>query len=313
MSNPVDSSVGVATQCPFGHGVASATATHAGDSAVEPFDMHAGDSLTIRASGDIRSYLMTGRVFLMQVAHPAVGSAIWEQSQFRTDPWSRLREIDRSGVQFALSGRAASREEGKRLRYLHRDIQGIDSRGRAYHALDPQVYGWVHTVFLDSIVSLYKLYGTPLTRAEEEQLFIEWRQAGRMFGLKDRDMPATLDDYWAYYAHMIETELEYNDVVAHMLKSPTPPRPPALARMPKWLWKQTWRPLGALSRSLTLATLPPAFRDKIAAHHPWTERDERAHERFRTFVRTTVPRLPENLRVTAVARRAMARATEESL
>jgi uncharacterized protein (DUF2236 family) len=303
MSNSVDGSVGVVTQCPFGHG-ASSTGT-AARASEEAFDMHAPDSLTIRASGDIRSFLMTGRVFLLQVAHPAVGAGVWEHSQFRTDPWSRLREIDRSGVQFALSGRAASRQEGKRLRYLHRDIQGVDSKGRAYHALDPQVYGWVHTVFLESIVSMYKLYGTPLTRAEEEQLFIEWRQGGRMFGLKDRDMPATLDDYWAYYAHMIETELEYNDVVAHMLESPTPPRPPALARMPKWLWKQSWKPIAALSRSLTLGSLPPAYRAKIAAHYPWTEQDERKAERFRAVVRATVPRLPHALRFTPLARKAM--------
>lgn len=300
MSSSVDSSIGVATQCPFGHGAANATQSE------EPFDMHAPDSLTIRASGDIRSYLMTGRVFMMQVAHPAVGAGVWEHSQFRSDPWSRLREIDRSGVQFALSGRTASREEGKRLRYLHRDIQGVDSKGRKYHALDPAVYGWVHTVFLDSIVSMYRLYGTPLTRSQEEQLFIEWRQAGRMFGLKDREMPATLDDYWAYYAHMIETECEYNDVVAHMLKSPTPPRPPALARVPKWLWKQSWKPIGELSRWLTLATLPPAYRAKLAPHYAWTERDEAKHERFARIVRATVPRLPHRLQFTPTARRAMA-------
>jgi len=273
---------------------------------LETFDMHAPDSITIRSGGDIRSYLMAGRTFLMQVAHPAVGAGVWEHSNFRSDPWHRLRELDRSGRNFTFSGKAASLEEGKRLRYLHRDIQGVDTRGRKYHSLEPHIYGWVHTVFLDSIVTMHKLYGTPLTRAEEEQLFIEWRQAGRMFGIKDRDMPESLDAYWDYYNHMIETELEYGPVVEFMLRNnTTPPAPPALRNAPAWVWKQLWKPLGRASRALTLGSLPPAYRSKIAAHAPWTEQDERTAERFRSFVRATVPRLPQRLRYTAPARAAM--------
>jgi uncharacterized protein (DUF2236 family) len=269
------------------------------------FDMHAPDSLTVRSAADVLSYLMSGRTFVMQVAHPAVGAGVWELSAFRQDPWRRLREIDRSGQSFALSGKDASRAEGARLRYLHRNISGVDSHGRAYHALEPQVYGWVHTVFLDSIVTMYRQYGTPLTRAQEEQLFVEWRQGGRMFGLKDRDMPATLDAYWEYYAHMIATECEYNPAVAHLLSTGTPPKPPLLRHLPNALWPPLWKPLGAFSRQLTLSSLPPAFLAKVAAHHPWTERDERRMERFRKVVRGIAPVLPARLRYTAKGRRAM--------
>jgi uncharacterized protein (DUF2236 family) len=276
----------------------------AGAPPAEPFDMHAPDSLTIRSSGDIRSYLVAGRTFLMQVAHPAVGAGVWELSNFRRDPWHRLRELDKSGRNFTFSGAEASRAEGKRLRSLHRDIQGFDTRGRKYHSLEPHVYGWVHTVFLDSIVTMHSLYGTPLTRAQQEQLFIEWRQAGRMFGLKDSDMPDSIDAYWRYYEHMIQTELEYTPVVEFMLRNEQPPAPPPLKNVP-WLWKQLWKPLGKASRALTLASLPPSYRAKIAAHQPWTEADERTQARFQAFVRNTVPLLPERLRFTVPARAAM--------
>src|SRR5262245_35992363 len=84
-------------------------------------DMHGPDSLSIRAWGDVLSWFMSGRTFVMQVAHPAVGAGVWEHSAFREDPWKRLREIQRSGRNFALRGREASREEGARLRYLHRN------------------------------------------------------------------------------------------------------------------------------------------------------------------------------------------------
>jgi uncharacterized protein (DUF2236 family) len=271
----------------------------------QTFDMHAPDSLTVRSAGDVLTYLMTGRTFVMQVAHPAVGAGVWEHSAFRQDPWRRLREIDQSGQQFALSGKEASRAEGARLRYLHRNISGVDSHGRHYHALEPHVYGWVHTVFLDSIVTMYRLYGTPLTRAQEEQLFVEWQQGGRMFGLKERDMPATLDAYWEHYAHMLATECEYNPAVAQLLGRDTPPKPPLLRRMPDALWPSVWKPLSAFSRQLTLFSLPPVFREKISAHHPWTEHDERRMQRFSKVVRKVAPLLPMQLRYTPKGRRAM--------
>ena len=62
-----------------------------GAAEAEPFDMHAPDSLSIRFYGDVRGWLMSGRTFLMQVAHPAVGAGVWEHSTFRQDPWHRLR------------------------------------------------------------------------------------------------------------------------------------------------------------------------------------------------------------------------------
>ncbi len=281
------------------------TSAHCPHATAEPFDLHAPDSLSIRFYGDVRSFLMTGRTFLMQVAHPAVGAGVWEHSTFRQDPWRRLREIDRSGRNFVLSGKEASRAEGARLRRLHRNIQGVDSRGRPYHALEPHVYGWVHTVFLDSTVTMNALYGTPLTRAEQERLFVEWRQGGRMFGLKDRDMPATLDDYWAYYERMIETELECNAVVDHILAAGLPAPPPALGGVPRRLWRALSGPLGVASRRLILGSLPPSYRDKIAARHPWSEADARSMERFRKLVRATFPRLPAKLRYRSAARRAM--------
>src|SRR5689334_7741234 len=107
-------------------------------------DMHAPDSLTVRYAGDIRTIMLGPRTFLMQVAHPAVGAGVNEFSSFREDPFRRLREVARSGDAFMFSGRKAAEREGERLRHMHRNIQGKDSAGKAYHSLDPEVYGWVH-------------------------------------------------------------------------------------------------------------------------------------------------------------------------
>lgn len=266
-------------------------------------DVHAPDSLTLNIGGDIRSTLMAGRTFVMQVAHPQVGAGVGQLSNFRNDPWHRLREINKSGERFAFSGREAGIAEGKRLRELHRNIKGVDSNGNAFHSLHPSVYGWVHTIFLDTMVTQCRLYGTPLNRHEEEQLFEEWRESGRLFGLRDQDMPVSLDQYWRFYNEMIADTLEYNDVIASILGMAAP-APDALAWLPDWIWSGLWSPVQKLNYKLTLAALPPAFRAKIAAQHPWSEQDEKSMRRFQKRVRMIVPRLPERLRYTAAAYRA---------
>lgn len=259
-------------------------------------DMHGPDSLTIRLAGDLRMGLLSGRTFVMQVAHPAVGAGVNEFSAFRSDPWTRIEQITQSGIRYLYRGAAAGFEEGRRLRRIHEDIQGVDSRGRPYHSLDPDVYGWVHTVFFDSIVTAHALFAEPLSRAQQERLFEEWRQGGRVFGLRDADMPESVDAYWRFYAERIESTLEYNPVMDWILRGERVPKPPNLAWLPEAVWTRLWKPLGRLQRKLILGTLPSAFRAKIAAQQPWSERDQRCFDRFARFVRYGVPRLPEKWR-----------------
>ncbi len=259
--------------------------------------MHGPDSLTIRLAGDLRMALLGGRTFVMQVAHPAVGAGVNEFSAFRSDPWTRIEQITQSGIRYLYRGEAAGFEEGRRLRRIHQSIQGVDTRGRPYHSLDPDVYGWVHTIFFDSIVTGHALFGEALSRAQQERLFEEWRQGGRVFGLRDEDMPASVDEYWRFYADAIEHTLEYNPVMDWILRGEQVPKPPNLAWLPDALWARLWKPYGKLQRKLILGTLPPAFRAKIAPHQPWTEKDQRRFDRFARFVRRAVPRLPERWRM----------------
>src|SRR5215468_9928914 len=259
--------------------------------------MHGPDSLTIRLSGDVRMGLVSARTFVMQVAHPAVGAGVGEFSSFRSDPWTRLEQITQSGIRYLYRGEAAGFEEGRRLRRIHRAIAGVDSRGRRYHSLDPDVYGWVHFVFFDSIVTAHALFAEPLTSAQQERLFLEWRHGGRVFGLREEDLPASVDDYWRRHAAALEHTLEPNAVIDWILGPAHVSKPASLARLPDALWRRVWPWLGRLQRSLVLGTLPPAFRAKLAPQQPWSARDQRRFDRFARLVRTTVPRLPERWRM----------------
>lgn len=237
--------------------------------------MHHPDSKYLRYGADMRTGLfMAGRMFVMQVAQPQVGAGVGQLSNFKNDPWHRLEEISKSGVAYIFSGKEAGLEEGRRLRELHRNIKGVDKHGKAYHSLHPKTYSWVHIIFLDSLITMHRLYGEPLSRQEQQELFLQWQEGGRVFGLRDKDMPRDIDEYYEYYNHMIETELEYNDVMDFILDvNKAPPAKPN-AKIPDFVWNFLWPRVSKWYRDYIMFSLPENYRQKISAHQSWSDADQ---------------------------------------
>ncbi|MFE7773596.1 oxygenase MpaB family protein [Streptomyces sp. NPDC057445] len=257
-------------------------------------------------AGDIRGLLMLPAALTMQVAHPAVGAGVDEHSVFRTDPWGRGERSLRS-LQLWVYGGEAAAEEGRRLRRLHRTIQGTDTRGRRYHALDPQYYSWVHAtgfpVYRYAACYLYR----PLTEAQERQLYAEWLQVGRILGIHDRDMPGTIEEFWPYYRKVLADEVEATAVVEDLIATdrpvPPPDRGPLLIRVPlRVLWPVVLPLFARFRRFVTIGLMPPEARAAIGL--PWTDQQERRLRRFGRVVRAVVPLLPERLRYLPPAREA---------
>ncbi|MFF8837199.1 oxygenase MpaB family protein [Streptomyces sp. NPDC015130] len=257
-------------------------------------------------AGDVRALLMLPAALTMQVAHPAIGAGVDEHSVFRTDPWGRGERSLRS-VQLWVYGGEAAAEEGRRLRRLHRDIQGTDAHGRAYHALTPACYSWVHATGFPVYRYGLGLLVRPLTDAQERQLYAEWLQVGRVLGIHDRDMPQTIEEFWPYYRKILADELEATVVVRELLDPdlpvPAPDRGPLPLRLAlRLLWPVLRRPLLRLRAFLTVGLMPPDAREAIGLE--WTDAQERALRRFARVVRTVVPVLPERLRYLPLARQA---------
>ncbi|WP_418960072.1 oxygenase MpaB family protein [Streptomyces tritici] len=257
-------------------------------------------------AGDVRALLMLPAALTLQVAHPAVGAGVDEHSVFRTDPWGRGERSLRS-LQLWVYGGEAAAEEGRRLRRLHRGIQGTDTRGRPYRALAPETYAWVHATGFPVYRHGLRHLARPLTEAQERQLYAEWLQVGRVLGLRDRDMPPTIEEFWPYYRRILDEELEANAVVRELTATDT--RLPALDRGPRalrmllrLLWPVILPRFLRLRAFLTVGLMPPEARAAIGLE--WTDAQERALRRFARVVRAVVPVLPERLRYLPLARRA---------
>ncbi|MEV6794517.1 oxygenase MpaB family protein [Streptomyces sp. NPDC051320] len=259
-------------------------------------------------AGDIRMLLTLPAALTMQVAHPAVGAGVDEYSVFRTDPWGRGERSLRS-VQLWVYGGEAAAEEGRRLRRLHRTMQGTDTRGRRYHALAGPTYAWVHATGFPVFVHGRRYLGRPYTEAQERQLYAEWLQVGRILGINDRDMPQTIEEFWPYYRKMLADEIEATTVVRELVSVDTPVPPPDRGPRPvrlllRALWPVLLPPLARFRRFVTIGLMPPDAREAIGL--PWTPSQERALRRFGLVVRAVVPVLPGRVRYLPLAREARA-------
>ncbi|MFI1717305.1 oxygenase MpaB family protein [Streptomyces sp. NPDC053513] len=265
-------------------------------------------------AGDVRALLMLPAALTLQVAHPAIGAGVDDHSVFRTDPWGRGERSLRSLQLWIYGGEEAARE-GRRLRELHRTIQGTDAHGRRYHALTPAYYSWVHATGFPIYRHGLRLLARPLTEAQERQLYAEWLRVGRVLGIHDRDMPRTIEDFWPYYRKVLAEEIEATTVVRELLDTdapvPAPDRGPLPLRLAlRLLWPVLRRPFLRLRAFLTVGLMPPDAREAIGLE--WTDAQERTLRRFARVVRAVVPVLPERLRYLPLARKARAAARAQS-
>ncbi|MGX1880863.1 oxygenase MpaB family protein [Streptomyces sp. NPDC055287] len=260
-------------------------------------------------AGDVRALLMLPAALTLQVARPAVGAGVDQHSVFRTDPWGRGERSLRS-VQLWVYGAGAGAEEGRRLRQLHKTIQGVDAHGRPYHALDPAHYSWVHATGFPCYQHALRHLWRPLTEAQERQLYAEWLQVGRILGINDRDMPLTVEEFWPYYRKMLSEELEPTVVVRELIATdapvPAPDRGPLPLRLVlRVLWPVLLPPLARFRAFVTVGYMPPDAREALGLE--WSDVQERRLRRFSRVVRILVPLLPERLRYLPLAREARAR------
>ncbi|MFJ4776999.1 oxygenase MpaB family protein [Streptomyces sp. NPDC088762] len=259
-------------------------------------------------AGDVRALLMLPAAFTMQVAHPAIAAGVDEYSVFRTDPWGRGERSLRS-VQLWVYGGEGAAEEGRRVRRLHRGIQGTDTRGRRYHSLDPACYAWVHATGFPVYTYAGRYLLRRFTPAQERQLYREWLQVGRILGLHDRDMPQSIEEYREYWGRMLAEEIEPTAVARELVATDVPlPRPEGGGPLSRLLLRLTWPVLRVaflrFRAFVSVGYMPPEARAAIGLE--WSPAQERRLRRFSAVVRLLVPLLPERLRYLPIARRARA-------
>jgi uncharacterized protein (DUF2236 family) len=246
---------------------------------------------------------------LLQVAHPVVGAGVRDYSDFEERPWNRLlRTIDY--VTVLVYGGADAVAMGRRLRDLHKGFTGVREDGEKYYALDPDAYAWVHATLLESYVAGHERFGRPMTPEQRERFYREYRGLGRLIGVRERDLPATWNEFRAYFDAVCADQLRRTVSVDRVLAATTGDVPPPLPMMPELIWRAMRLPARRALWLGGVGMLSPQLRDRFGV--AWTRNDDRQFRAMGRLSRSLTPVLPKPLQISGpgqlrMRRRAIAR------
>ncbi|MGO4297710.1 MULTISPECIES: oxygenase MpaB family protein [Glutamicibacter] len=196
--------------------------------------------------------LGAGRAILLQLAHPQIGRAIAEHSDFAANPLSRL--IHTLSYIYALSNGTAAQQRTI-IAYVdaaHRPVRGTrDPRSGepAYSALDPKLQLWVAATLYDSA---RVIAGQILDEKvqDQEELYLQYARLGNALQMPADWWPESLTAFSRYLAQ-IEPSLrvtEQTRALADELFA---------GRSAPW-WIRIGLPL---MRDVTIAQLPALVRE----------------------------------------------------
>lgn len=221
------------------------------------------DGIVWEKGADIRTFAAAGSALMLQVAHPTVGAGVAEFSNYRADLWGRLwRTLDFTTVLIYGEPEAAA-QMGARIRNFHKVIKGTKPDGTPYHALEPEAYAWVHATLAEGIIRAHERFGRPFSRAEQEQLWAEWRPLGRFLGIRWRDMPEDYADYRAWADEIIAERLERTAAAAELHDVLTASPPPPSDRIGPRTWGIVSRPMMRFAGLATSGLMPKELRKRL--------------------------------------------------
>ena len=193
------------------------------------------DSLIRRVNRELVVAFSGARALLMQASHPVMFEGFFIKSEAKEAAHARLARTATIMNTIYFGRRDDADQMTDRVREVHTQINGVLEEpagkypaGTPYAADDPQFLLWTLAALVDSADKLYRLYVDELTRDERDALWGDYRLVGKLFGLQEDEMPATIEGFDAYMTEMVEgdqlfvTESARDESLAIVLHPPAP-------------------------------------------------------------------------------------------
>jgi uncharacterized protein (DUF2236 family) len=210
------------------------------------------DSVTWRVHADPTFSVGGIRALLLQALHPVAMDGVHQFSAaFRTAPWPRLTRTAEYVATLTFGTRREALRAVRRVRGMHGELAGVDpTTGRSYRVDDPDLLLWVHACEVESLLSVARRAGVPLTDEEADRYVAEQVTAAMLIGVDAADVPASvaeLDDYFDRVRPELALTPAARNAYGFIVLPP----------MPAWVQLLTpARPGWAGLASLAAATLP---------------------------------------------------------
>ncbi len=240
------------------------------------------DSVTWRVHSD-PSFSVGGlRALLLQALHPVAMDGVARFSGgFREQPWPRLIRTATYVDTLTFGTRTEAVEAVARVRSIHTRLGATEeTTGRAYRVDDPDLLLWVHCCEADSLLTVARRAGLPLTDADADRYVAEQVTSAELIGIPPGDVPASVAELAEYFARMrpsLAVTAAARDAYRLIVLPPMPtwvryltPAQPAwgglaglaVALLPRWARRMySWPGLGLTDAAATGAL--KAFRQAL--------------------------------------------------
>ena len=259
------------------------------------------DSMLRRVVGNRVTGLAGQRALLVMASHPVAFAGFFAHTGSLGDPYARLQRTATVMNAIAFGPRARADKLTRHVRAMHRRVRGTLAEpagpfpaGTPYRGDDPALLLWILAALAESAMLVYTKYVDSLSRDELDALWRDYRVVGRLFGLRERDMPPDIEGFEAYMAEryagpeLVVTPLARELAVDVVLRPPVPLR---------------FRPVLEVVNQITVGLLPPVVRRQYG--FSWDPaRAVALHGGAEYVKRVVVPVLPERVRMLPFARAA---------
>jgi uncharacterized protein (DUF2236 family) len=250
------------------------------------------DSVSWRIDREVLVLAGGSCALLMQLAHPAVAAGVADHSDFRADPFARLRRTLAATYAVVFGSTPRAERALRRMNAIHATVQGsVPETGEPYRALDPALLLWVHATLVDTAIRIYDRFVAPLSDAEAEAYYAEAGIIAHRLGVPDASLPASLAELRLEMDRLMRTGEVRVTATARSL-APAVLYPTGFP--PRWVWD--------LAHVASLSVLPPAIRRGYGI--PWTRGRARGVDLLAAASRRLLPYVPEPLRHVPAARSA---------
>jgi uncharacterized protein (DUF2236 family) len=194
---------------------------------------------------------------LLEFGEPRVRDGVWQHSNFRTDPLTRLQRTGLAAMVTIYGPRSKAEAMIAGVVRRHDRVAGQTSEGVSYHANDPVLLDWVQATAGFGFTEAYHTYVKNLGADERSALFTESRPIARLYGAVGT--PASQHDLDALFDAM-KNRLVASPIVFEFLEimrqAPILPAPA--------------RPLQKVLLKAAVEILPAWMRERLELGSAWS-------------------------------------------